>query len=105
MRNEWIIGAAGAIALAAMSAAASAAPLNNAGGSLASAQEGSLVEQIARRCWWENGYRRCARVRGYGYGGGYGYIYGRPRPEDLRTGSKQWWDSMDFEDHGGRGGR
>lgn len=102
MRNQWIIGAAGAIALAAMSAGASAAPLSNAAGALAAAHEGSLVEKAARRCWWQNGYRRCARARSYGYGGGYGYIYGRPRPEQLRTGSKRWWDSMDFEDRGGR---
>jgi hypothetical protein len=104
MRNHWMIGAAGAIVLATMSTAASATPLGSAAGSFAASHEGSLVEKAARRCWWENGYRRCARVRGYGYGG-YGYTYGRPRPEELRTGSKRWWDSMDFEDRGGRGGR
>ena len=105
MRNQWIIGAVSAVALATLSAAASAAPLSNAAGSLTSARNGSAVEQVAyRRCWRENGYRRCARVRGYGYGG-YGYTYGQPRPEELRTGSKRWWDAMDFEDRGGRGGR
>ena len=63
------------------------------------------------RCWWQGGNRRCrqygAAPRGYGYypypGGG--YYYGPTLPEAYPAGSSRWWQEMDREDRGGRGGR
>lgn len=63
-----------------------------------------------RRCWWQAGNRHCrwygAPQRGYGY---YpyrgGYYYGPTLPEAYPAGSSRWWQEMDREDRGGRGGR
>jgi hypothetical protein len=64
-----------------------------------------------RRCWWQGGNRHCrwygAPYRGYGsypYPGG-GYYYGPTLPEAYPAGSSRWWQEMDREDRGGRGGR
>jgi hypothetical protein len=64
-----------------------------------------------QRCWWRHGHRHCRRYdapyRGYGYypyrGGG--YYYGPTLPEAYPAGSSRWWQEMDREDRGGRGGR
>lgn len=72
--------------------------------------QASQVEKVA--CWWRNGRRVCdgARAyrvyprygyRAYGYGPGPYYRWGRPRPEDFRTGSTEWWRAMDREGRGG----
>jgi hypothetical protein len=67
----------------------------------------TLVDKIAsRRCWWRNGVRRCRWVRTYGYRPTYrGRGYDGPHyPEAYRTGSQRWWQEMDRQDRGGRGG-
>jgi hypothetical protein len=55
-------------------------------------------------CWRRNGQRYCrwygAPYRGYGY-----RYYGPTIPEAYPTGSNRWWQEMDREDRGGRGGR
>ena len=104
MFRYWIIGGAASALFCIASATAQAAPVSNAGEIKAAAQETSAVEQVARRCWWKNGERRCSgrtyRPRVYGYG--YPY-YGRPRPEEFPTGSTAWWRAMDEEGRGGHG--
>ena len=114
MLKYWMIGVAGTAILGAASVNVSAAPVSNAA-DLRTAHQGlSPVEQVARRCWWRNGERRCTsrrsstRVYGYrNYGDGYRYngSDGYALPEDLPTGSTDWWRSMDFYDRGGFGGR
>ena len=110
MLKYWMIGATGAVLLGTASTGVTAAPIGNT--SAAHDRTASAVEQVVRRCWWNNGVRRCtssrrgARVYGYRSYNGYGYRYGgNPRPEELRTGSTAWWRSMDFYDRGGFGGR
>ena len=98
--RHWLIGAAGAVALAASAAAASAAPAGSMTGDLKSAaQAGSDVESVAYRRCWRNGYgeRVCRWV-----GGGYGYRWSPNVPEAYRTGSSRWWQEMDRQDRGGR---
>src|SRR5688572_12137504 len=61
----------------------------------------SSVEPVAQRCWWYRGERHCRR---YGRSRVYGYS-GPHYPEAYRTGSGRWWQEMDREGRGGRGGR
>jgi hypothetical protein len=112
MLKYWMIGAVGGVLLGTGPTVATAAPASNATG--LTHQDSSAVEKAARRCWWSNGVRRCtsrrgsARVHGYrsydgpyrNYGGSAGYAI----PEDLPTGSTDWWRSMDYYDRGGFGG-
>jgi hypothetical protein len=80
---------------------AQALPLGGAAEIRASVQETSTVEKVARlRCWWRNGERHCSRraTRPRAF-----WFYGRPRPEELPTGSKAWWQAMDEEGRGGHG--
>ncbi len=113
MLRYWMIAIAGTAMLGAASLNVSAAPASNAADLRAAHQRLSPVGQVARRCWWRNGERRCASLRsgtrvygyrnygdGYRYNGGDGYAY----PEELPTGSTAWWRSMDFYDRGGFGG-
>jgi hypothetical protein len=100
MQKRTVIWMAGLVAFAAAGTGAQAAPattsFSNPG--LAAAAP-SAVETVAyRRCVWIQGERVCRwyrspRVREYGY------------PEDYRTGSNRWWQEMDRDDRGGRGGR
>ena len=96
--KDWRAGAAGAALLVVMlPAAAGANPIGAAGaGALVEDRPARVVQQVAVRCWWRNGVRRCrwsgARVYGY-YGGD--YRYGNPRPEAYRTGSAGWWRAME----------
>jgi hypothetical protein len=95
-RNCWIMTAAGAAAASLITVGAHAAPMTAATG-VAS----STVEQIARRCWIQNGVRYCdrsSRTNGSGY-------RVRNIPEAYPTGSKYWWEEMDRQNRGGRGGR
>lgn len=111
MRKYWMLGTATAALLCGIPAVASAGPFSNAPGVRLSEPGASAVEKAARRCWWRDGQRYCgrvgrgSRVRGYGYGYGYGYYYGKPRPEELPTGSTAWWRAMDEEGRGGHGRR
>jgi hypothetical protein len=113
MLKYWMIGAVGGVLLGTAPVGANAAPASNAA-VLRTHHDTSAVETAARRCWWSNGVRRCtsrrgsARVYGYrsydgayrNYGGSEGYAV----PEDLPTGSTDWWRSMDYYDRGGFGG-
>jgi hypothetical protein len=107
MRMQWMWGGAGAMLLCAMPAVASAAPVSAVAQATNPAERVSLVEKVARRCWWEDGRRYCTRVgRRTLYRDRYvEFNIGTRRPEELRTGSSEWWQAMDFEDRGGRGGR
>jgi hypothetical protein len=57
-----------------MAAPATAGPAGSLTGDYrAAAPSTSLAEQVARRCWWHRGERRCRRsdrgdYRGHGYG-------------------------------------
>ena len=85
------IAATGLVGLL-LSGQANAAAL--APGATVTGGSATAVESVAyRRCWWEYGVRRCARV----------YGYGPRRAEDYRTGSGRWWRQMDREGRGGRG--
>jgi hypothetical protein len=58
-------------------------------------------EIASRRCYWLNGVRYCRLYRAprtYGYEGPH-------YPEAYPTGSQRWWQEMDRQDRGGRGGR
>ena len=96
--TDWRACAAGAALLAVMwPAAASANPIGAAGASaLVEDRPARVVQQVAARCWWRNGVRRCrwSGRRVYGYYGG-DYRYGNPRPEAYRTGSAGWWRAME----------
>jgi hypothetical protein len=86
-----------ATVLTAIGVAAHAAPVGTAAAEL-SAFKGAGVEPAARRCWWRHGVRHCQRYGVYGYSGPH-------YPEAYRTGSARWWQEMDRQDRGGRGGR
>ena len=96
MHTQWMLGIATGSLLVALSAVAQAAPASNAGGIVVSTEHASAVEKVARRCWWQDGQRYCRRVS---------FSYGQPRPEELHTGSSEWWRAMDREGRGGFGRR
>jgi hypothetical protein len=86
-----LLGAAGALALAALPL--EAAPAVDA----AALRAEALVEAAAyRRCWVSEGRRQCRwveeRIGGY---------QSQERPEAYATGSSQWWRAMDRESRGG----
>jgi hypothetical protein len=87
-----------AAALMTIGPTAHAAPLGTAERGLAAQNAVPLAEPVARRCWWRNGVRHCQRYGVYGYSGPH-------YPEAYRTGSSRWWQEMDREGRGGRGGR
>jgi hypothetical protein len=81
-------------------------------GTMAAVAAQSKPHDVAyQRCWWRHGHRHCHRYdapyRGYGYYPyrGSGYYYGPTLPEAYPAGSNRWWQEMDREDRGGRGGR
>lgn len=92
------LGAVAAGLLALLPTSSFAAPIGGAKG----LQAPSSVAKVDYRCWWSYGERHCAwfnapgpRVYGY-YFAPYGYYRSRPaRPEDFRTGSHRWWNSME----------
>jgi hypothetical protein len=103
MARYWIAGAASAAILAVTSLTGDASPARNAL-ALRSSAAGSMVEKAAyRRCGWRGGRQHCRWVEGRPRAYGYGYYYGRPRPEELPTGSTAWWRAMDYEGRGGHG--
>jgi hypothetical protein len=106
MLRYWIIGSAGAVTLCAAPIAVQAAPLGDL--TRPTALETSALEKVAsRRCWWRNGERHCRQARHRqprAYSNQDYPAYGRPRPEDLPTGSSAWWRAMDYERRGGFGG-
>jgi hypothetical protein len=61
----------------------------------------AFVDQSIRRCWVQNGVRYCNRLRN---GNTNGYRV-RGIPEVYPTGSQHWWEEMDRQNRGGRGGR
>ena len=100
MRRYWMIAAATAALLGGTTVPGSAAPAGMAQ-MKSTVQQASVVDQIAYRCWWQDGERLCSRRSTRGYG----YDYGRPRPEELSTGSTAWWRAMDSEGRGGHSRR
>ena len=96
--TSWRSGAACAALLVVMwPAAVGANPKGAMGiGALVEDRPERLVEQVAVRCWWHNGLRRCSSIgpRVYGY---YGreYRYGNPPPQAYLTGSVGWWRAME----------
>jgi hypothetical protein len=99
---QRMLGVAGAMLLCSMSTVAGAAPVGITTGAATGVQPASVVDKVARRCWWEGGRRYCSR-RITVYRDRYvDFNIGTRRPEELRTGSSAWWQAMDFEDRGGR---
>lgn len=80
----WLSAVAGAVALGTFSIAAQAAPLGSAAtGANAGSGAGSLVQDVARRCWRHRGHLHCRgddrhyyRDPGYSYGSSYGPGFG-----------------------------
>ena len=99
MQKRTVIWMAGLIAFASAGAGAQAAPATSLVNPAIGTAVPSPVEAVRyRRCVRIDGERVCRwyrspRVREYGY------------PENYRTGSSNWWQEMDREDRGGRGGR
>jgi hypothetical protein len=110
------LAAAGVVLLALLPTPSPAAPI----GSVNDARLPSAVTQVGYQCWWADGDRHCANIkggddyRGYEYDRpyrdhyrprhgyylpyyGYARIY-RPiqRPEAYWTGSQRWWKSMEL---------
>ena len=103
MKLKLVIGLAGGVLMLAGGSVAAQPSMGGAANVLGSAARvQSDVEQVAyRRCWWRHGVRHCRH-----YGGGRTYGYSGPHlPEAYRTGSTRWWQEMDRQDRGGRGGR
>jgi hypothetical protein len=103
MKLKLLICATGcALVLAGSSFAAQASMSGMANDFGSSAQMQSNAEPVAyRTCWWHHGVRHCRYHRGVRF-----YRYGGPHlPEAYRTGSTRWWQEMDRQDRGGRGGR
>jgi hypothetical protein len=96
-------GAAGAVLLFVLPAAAYAAPVDGVAKALANpVSAGAAIEKVAYgRCSWRHGVRYCRRSaerpRVREYGSGYGYDYGAPRAEFYPTGSEAWWQAMERE--------
>jgi hypothetical protein len=61
----------------------------------------SGVDQITQRCRIQNGVRYCYRSRFRDHNG----YRVRNIPEIYPTGSQYWWEEMDRQNRGGRGGR
>ena len=101
--TDWRAGAARAALLVVMlPTAAGATPIGAAGaGAVAGDRPAPVVEQVAVRCRWRNGVRRCRWSGGgprvYGYYRKYEYDppFGNPRPEAYRTGTAAWWRAME----------
>jgi hypothetical protein len=117
--TDWRAGAAVAgLLVVTLPTAAGATPIGALGAdAVAGDRPARVVEQVATRCWWRNGVRRCRwsgggpRVYGYYSPGVYGYYsprvygyygryendppYGNPRPEAYRTGTAAWWRAME----------
>jgi hypothetical protein len=103
MKSKLVIGLAGGVLMLAGGSVAAQPSMGGAANVLGSAARvQSDVEPVAyRRCWWRHGVRHCRH-----YGGGRTYGYSGPHlPEAYRTGSSRWWQEMDRQDRGGRGGR
>ena len=95
-RRQLMMSALGAAASSLIALGAQAAPMQ-----VTATVTRPNVEQVARRCWVENGVRYCSRTS-KAYGSDYRV---RNIPEAYPTGSKYWWEEMDRQGRGGRGGR
>ena len=103
MKSKLVIGLAGGVLMLVGGSVAAQPSMGGAANVLGSAARvQSDVEAVAyRRCWWRHGVRHCRH-----YGGARAYRYSGPHlPEAYRTGSTRWWQEMDRQDRGGRGGR
>jgi len=103
MKLNLLIGAIGcALVLVGNSFAAQASMSGIANDLGSSARMQPNAEPVAyRTCWWRHGVRHCRNYRGARF-----YRYSGPHlPEAYRTGSTRWWQEMDRQDRGGRGGR
>ena len=95
-RCKWMTMAIGAAGISCMAMSAQAAPFKP------TTEAASLsVDRIARRCWLQNGVRYCDRSS-KATGSDYRV---RNIPEAYPTGSQYWWEEMDRQNRGGRGGR
>jgi hypothetical protein len=122
--KQWLTGAAGVLALAAVTGAAQSAPLGSVATDLRSGATNQVERAQYRLCAMEDGVRRCRRVEIYGPGRRqgprvYGYqplgpgvagYQGTPRqygyefPDQYPVGSGAWWQSMRQTDRDGAGG-
>ena len=103
--TNWRFSAAGAALLVVMwPAVVGANPIGAVGArTVVEDHPARLVQQVAVRCWWRDGVRRCRPAwsggspRVYGYYRYYEYApsYGNPRPEAYRTGTAEWWRAME----------
>jgi hypothetical protein len=98
MKLKFLICATGCALVLAGSSFAAQASMSGMANDFGS----SNAEPVAyRTCWWRHGVRHCRYHRGVRF-----YRYGGPHlPEAYRTGSTRWWQEMDRQDRGGRGGR
>jgi hypothetical protein len=79
--NYCLSGAAGVLALGAMTLTAQAAPAGASTADLKTAATTSAEKVRYRRCWWHDGHRHCRYYREYGpsfsfYGPGFGLYLG-----------------------------
>jgi len=108
-----LLGVCGATSLGLSTLGAQAAPAApGMRATVAAVGAQSKPQDVAyQRCWWRHGQRHCRRYDapygGYGYYPyrGNGSYYGPTLPEAYPPGSSRWWQEMDREDRGGRGGR
>jgi hypothetical protein len=103
MTLKLLIGATVCAVSLAGSSLATQASMSGAASHLAAATRAqSNLDPVAyRNCWWRHGVRHCRYYRGarsYGYSGPH-------VPEAYPAGSSRWWQEMDRQDRGGRGGR
>jgi hypothetical protein len=95
-RRQSMMSALGAAASSLIALGAHAAPVQ-----VAATATRASIEQVASRCWIENGVRYCNRVsKPYGSGSDYRV---RNIPEVYPAGSKYWWEEMDRQGRGGGG--
>ena len=106
---------AGFLALASIAAPAHSDPVGSVVSFMKSASivTASTLEQVAayRICTTQGRVRRCRWVDIYGPGVygyrapyvqyRYGYIPVPRNPSDYRTGTRRWWDAMDWLNRGG----
>jgi hypothetical protein len=88
-------------ALASFAGSAQAVSINQA----AELNPTEAVENVAYRCWWQEGHRVCGWYRPRVYDWYYddeAYGWYPRRPEDYPIGSKRWWEEMDRDSRGGR---
>ncbi|CAN0514155.1 unnamed protein product, partial [Phaeothamnion confervicola] len=94
--KQWLTGAAGALALAAVTGAAQSAPLGSVATDFRPDATNHVERAQYRLCAMEDGVRRCRSPPGPGVGGYRGTYqqYGYEFPDQYPVGSGAWWESM-----------